>query len=72
MLMSSPILLIYAIFLLISQYVYCLNLKEDELPTKIHGFNLRQIGFFRPENFVGMPILIKVSFLFLIHNIQSF
>ena len=42
---SSVFLIIYAIFLLISSYVFSLNLTESELPTKVNGVNLDEIGF---------------------------
>lgn len=31
----SPIIVVYAEFLLLAQYVYCMNLTEDELPSSI-------------------------------------
>lgn len=48
---ASPIVVIYATFLLISQYLYCMNLTEDELPavstrtTVDHQQNPNQIEF---------------------------
>ncbi|XP_044744035.1 piezo-type mechanosensitive ion channel component isoform X4 [Chrysoperla carnea] len=62
MLRSSPLLVLYAIFLLLSQYIYTLDLKETELPSKIQGYNLKQIGFYRPEHFRCFPIIIKSLF----------
>lgn len=31
----SPFVVIYAEFLLIAQYLYCMNLTEDELPSYV-------------------------------------
>ncbi|XP_030761127.1 piezo-type mechanosensitive ion channel component isoform X3 [Sitophilus oryzae] len=45
MLRSSPFLVFYAWFLLISAYIYSMNLTEQELPSVIQGINLSQIGF---------------------------
>ncbi|XP_048520922.1 piezo-type mechanosensitive ion channel component isoform X6 [Dendroctonus ponderosae] len=45
MLRSSPFLVFYAWFLLISAYVYSMDLTESELPSVIRGINLAQIGF---------------------------
>ncbi|XP_031619375.1 piezo-type mechanosensitive ion channel component isoform X7 [Contarinia nasturtii] len=54
----------YAIFLLISQYLYCMNLTDDELPTKvdIKGINLEQIGFIRYRTYPCVPLLLKTLF----------
>lgn len=41
---SSVFLIVYAIFLLVSSYVFSLNL-EKELPTVVNGINLDEIGF---------------------------
>lgn len=45
MLRSSPFLVMYAQFLLISAYIYSMDLTEEELPSKIQNINLAQIGF---------------------------
>ncbi|XP_045471013.1 piezo-type mechanosensitive ion channel component isoform X4 [Harmonia axyridis] len=45
MLRSSPFLVLYAWFLLISAYVFCMNLTDAELPSEVQGINLAQIGF---------------------------
>ncbi|XP_065164464.1 piezo-type mechanosensitive ion channel component isoform X3 [Atheta coriaria] len=47
MLRCSPVLVLYAWFLLISAYIYSMNLTEDELPSKIDGWDMSQIGFIR-------------------------
>lgn len=60
----SPIMVIYAEFLLISQYLYCMDLTEDELPTNIEGsrFNLTQVGFIRYRQNPCAPLLLKTLF----------
>ncbi|XP_044750779.1 piezo-type mechanosensitive ion channel component isoform X3 [Coccinella septempunctata] len=45
MLRSSPFLVLYAWFLLISAYIFCMNLTNSELPSEVQGVNLKQIGF---------------------------
>ncbi|CAH1780572.1 unnamed protein product [Owenia fusiformis] len=40
----SPVVLFYAIGLLIIQYVYGMNLSEEELPTEANGYKFAQIG----------------------------
>ncbi|XP_065355463.1 piezo-type mechanosensitive ion channel component [Calliphora vicina] len=68
MMRSSPFIVIYAELLLIAQYIYGMDLTNDELPSKvdISGINLKQIGFERPQE-NGMqpciPLIVKASFL---------
>lgn len=60
----SPFVVIYAEFLLIAQYLYCMNLNEDELPTHVNvsGINLVQIGFIRYRIYPCVPLLLKTLF----------
>lgn len=41
---SSPYLVIYADLLLIVQYIYGMNLAEDELPTRTGQFKFSELG----------------------------
>lgn len=60
----SPFVVIYAILLLIIQYLYCMNLTEDELPTIVNSkrYNLAQIGFVRYKTYPCVPLLLKTLF----------
>lgn len=60
----SPTMVIYAEFLLISQYLYCMDLTEDELATDVvgSGFNLTQFGFIRYRKYPCAPLLLKTLF----------
>lgn len=60
----SPFVVIYAEFLLIAQYLYCMNLTEDELPSRVNtpGINLNQIGFIRYRTYPCGPLLLKTLF----------
>lgn len=60
----SPFVVIYAEFLLITQYLYCMNLTEDELPSYVDtkGINLAQIGFIRYTTYPCVPLLLKTLF----------
>lgn len=60
----SPFVVIYAEFLLITQYLYCMNLTEDELPSYVDtkGINLAQIGFIRYTTYPCIPLLLKTLF----------
>jgi hypothetical protein len=56
----SPFLVVYAIFLLLAQYVCGMDFTSDELPDKIDGVNLHQIGFTRTTELPCEPLFIKV------------
>ncbi|XP_013168198.1 PREDICTED: piezo-type mechanosensitive ion channel component isoform X2 [Papilio xuthus] len=62
MLKTSPVLVFYAMLLLIAQYIYGMNLYESELPSNITEVNLRQIGVGRGEGEPCLPLLIKSLF----------
>lgn len=62
---SSVFLIIYAIFLLISSYVFSLNLTEIELPTKVNGVNLDEIGFKK----YGYDLAYKSLFIKLLYTL---
>uniref|UniRef100_A0A1B6DCY7 Uncharacterized protein n=1 Tax=Clastoptera arizonana TaxID=38151 RepID=A0A1B6DCY7_9HEMI len=62
MLRSSPFLLLYAQFLLISQYIYGMDLTDDELPETIQGWNMKQIGFEKVLYLPVKPLLIKTLY----------
>ncbi|XP_063838505.1 piezo-type mechanosensitive ion channel component isoform X2 [Ostrinia nubilalis] len=62
MLKTSPILVCYAMLLLLTQYIYGMNLLESELPSNITEVNLRQIGVGRAEGEPCVPLLIKALF----------
>lgn len=43
-----------------AQYIYGMNLTDDELPTQIQGLNLKQIGFEKYLQLPVKPLLVKV------------
>ncbi|XP_036328319.1 piezo-type mechanosensitive ion channel component isoform X2 [Rhagoletis pomonella] len=68
MMRSSPFIVCYAELLLIAQYIYGMNLKNDELPSKVDtaGINLQQIGLERPQEHGThpcVPLIVKTLFL---------
>ncbi|XP_039764794.1 piezo-type mechanosensitive ion channel component isoform X2 [Pararge aegeria] len=65
MLKTSPVLVFYAMLLLIAQYIYGMDLTEVELPSNITAVNLRQIGLGRPDGEPCVPLLIKSLFTFM-------
>ncbi|CAB0020612.1 unnamed protein product, partial [Nesidiocoris tenuis] len=62
MLRSSPFLVFYAILLLLAQYLYGMDLTEEELPEEVKGYNLKQIGFSKSKHFPLKPLLFKTLF----------
>jgi hypothetical protein len=60
MMRCSPILVVYAMFLLLAQYICGMDLTIDELPEKVNGVNLHQIGFTRTTELPCEPLFIKV------------
>ncbi|XP_037730492.1 piezo-type mechanosensitive ion channel component isoform X3 [Drosophila subpulchrella] len=69
MMRSSFFVVLYAQILLITQYVYGMNIYESELPTKVTscGVNLEQVGFVHPQNEgrqPWIPLTVKTGFLF--------
>ena len=56
----SPVILFYALCLNMLQYIYGLNLNDDELPSALkNGFELRDIGLVKYDYPAG-PLAIKV------------
>ena len=43
----SPYFLIYSLIIFMSNYIYSLQLLEEELPASISGYNLEEIGLVR-------------------------
>lgn len=67
MLRSSPFLVFYAEFLLLSQFLYGMNLNDSELPQTIQDWNLEQIGFTKVLHFPCKPLIIKVIFICILY-----
>ncbi|KAK7084127.1 hypothetical protein SK128_022453, partial [Halocaridina rubra] len=62
MLRCSPFLVVYAELLLVLQYIYSMNLTEEELPTKGDAVNLGQIGLVKYIYLPVKPLLVKVLY----------
>lgn len=64
MLRSSPFLVIYAEILLLINYVYGMDLTDDELPSKIEtrGISLKQLGIIKYQEYPCAPLLLKSAF----------
>jgi len=53
---------VYAIFLLLVQYIYGMDLTDAELPDVVEDVNLRQIGFIKTTELPCEPLFIKVVY----------
>uniref|UniRef100_T1IYG5 Uncharacterized protein n=1 Tax=Strigamia maritima TaxID=126957 RepID=T1IYG5_STRMM len=62
---SSPFLVIYAEALIIIQYVYGLNLNNDELSPTIDTVNLTQIGLEKTLYLPCIPLAVKILYTFM-------
>lgn len=59
MLATSPFLVVYAWFLLLSAFIYSMNLTEEELPSKLDNFDLAEIGFVKVTTYPCAPLFVK-------------
>nr|XP_045617167.1 piezo-type mechanosensitive ion channel component-like isoform X3 [Procambarus clarkii] len=62
MLRCSPFLVVYAELLLVLQYIYCMDLTDDELPSQVEAVNLGQIGLVKYRYLPCKPLLVKVLY----------
>lgn len=62
MLRCSPFLVVYAELLLVLQYIYCMDLTDDELPSQVEAVNLGQIGLVKYPYLPCKPLLVKVLY----------
>lgn len=59
---SSPFLVFYAIALVIGQYIFSLNLNDDELPVTIGSISISEIGFKKYGEFSYQPLFTKIFY----------
>ncbi|XP_018645840.1 hypothetical protein Smp_136560 [Schistosoma mansoni] len=61
---SSPLIVLYAIVLILIQYIYGLNLNSDELPQAVtpDGIQLSELGMQRSDHCVG-ALALQIGFL---------
>jgi len=57
---SSPALVFFALFLLLGQYVYSLDLTDQELPSQAGTFTMSEIGFRKYYDLSYQPLFMKV------------
>lgn len=61
---SSLALVIYALSLILIQYIFSLDLTEDELPTVFKGIKMKDIGFIKTYDSSYRPLAFKVNKIF--------
>ncbi|OTF73797.1 hypothetical protein BLA29_007431, partial [Euroglyphus maynei] len=59
---SSPFLVFYAIGLVIGQYIYSLNLTDEELPITVGSISISEIGFKKYGQFSYQPLFTKIFY----------
>ncbi|KAL7286394.1 hypothetical protein TKK_0019346 [Trichogramma kaykai] len=63
MMSCSPFIVFYSTLLILVQYVYSMDLTEEELPTVIHGINMADIGFKKTNELGCWHIVVKCLFM---------
>ncbi|XP_012270066.1 piezo-type mechanosensitive ion channel component [Orussus abietinus] len=63
MMKCAPFLVLYSTLLLLVQYVYSMDLIEDELPSNVHGIPMAEIGFLKADELSRWHLVVKCLFL---------
>ncbi|XP_046824974.1 piezo-type mechanosensitive ion channel component isoform X4 [Vespa crabro] len=63
MMKCSPFIVFYSTLLLLGQYVYSMDLTEEELPTTINGIKISEIGFSKAQELSRWHLIVKCSFM---------
>ncbi|XP_043265377.1 piezo-type mechanosensitive ion channel component [Colletes gigas] len=63
MMKCSPFIVLYATLLLLGQYVYSMDLTDEELPTEINGIKMSEIGFSKPDLLSRWHLIVKCLFI---------
>ncbi|XP_043493596.1 piezo-type mechanosensitive ion channel component isoform X2 [Polistes fuscatus] len=63
MMKCSPFIVFYSTLLLLGQYVYSMDLTEEELPTVVNGIKISEIGFSKAQELSRWHLIVKCSFM---------
>lgn len=56
----SPFIVFYATLLLLGQYVYSMDLTDEELPRVVSGVKMAEIGFSKADELSRWHLIVKV------------
>ena len=62
MMKCSPFIVFYATLLLLGQYVYSMDLTDEELPRVVSGVKISEIGFSKADELGRWHLIVKVHF----------
>lgn len=60
MMKCSPFIVFYATLLLLGQYVYSMDLTDEELPRVVSGVKISEIGFSKADELGRWHLIVKV------------
>ncbi|XP_072762679.1 piezo-type mechanosensitive ion channel component isoform X7 [Anoplolepis gracilipes] len=63
MMKCSPFIVFYATLLLLGQYVYSMDLTDEELPTVVSGVEISEIGFSKADKLSRWHLIVKCLFI---------
>ncbi|XP_020278165.1 piezo-type mechanosensitive ion channel component isoform X3 [Pseudomyrmex gracilis] len=63
MMKCSPFIVFYATLLLLGQYVYSMDLTDEELPRVISGVTMAEIGFSKADELGRWHLIVKCLFI---------
>ncbi|KAL0119117.1 hypothetical protein PUN28_009604 [Cardiocondyla obscurior] len=63
MMKCSPFIVFYATLLLLGQFVYSMNLNDDELPRVVSGIKISEIGFSKVDELGRWHLIVKCLFI---------
>ncbi|XP_011153289.1 piezo-type mechanosensitive ion channel component isoform X2 [Harpegnathos saltator] len=63
MMKCSPFIVFYATLLLLGQYVYSMDLNDQELPREVNGVNISEIGFIKADKLSRWHLIVKCLFI---------
>jgi len=60
MMKCSPFIVFYATLLLLGQYVYSMDLTDEELPRVVGDIKISEIGFSKADELGRWHLIVKV------------
>ncbi|XP_025268649.1 piezo-type mechanosensitive ion channel component isoform X2 [Camponotus floridanus] len=63
MMKCSPFIVFYATLLLLGQYVYSMDLNDEELPRVVSGVKISEIGFSKADELSRWHLIVKCLFI---------